>query len=189
MSRRLRRPVEHDVVEQLVPVENVFGVAVAIGPGPEFFRIQAACPLGESVSRSRVSAAASIAAWNSRVEIDVMLEPRKRTLLFRRRLALDLRRRVEGQRDVDAGAMLGVLHAERGRYRRAPVAALRAVARVSRAGPSASPRSPRCDRPPAARSCRFAEKPKPGSEGQTTWKASAGLPPCATGSTSGAITF
>ena len=35
----------------------------------------------------------------------------------------------------------------------------------------------------------LAEKPKPGSEGQTTWKASAGLPPCATGSTSGAITF
>ncbi len=32
-------------------------------------------------------------------------------------------------------------------------------------------------------------KPYPGSEGHTTWKASAASPPCAVGSDSGAITF
>ena len=32
-------------------------------------------------------------------------------------------------------------------------------------------------------------KPKPGSDGQTTWKASSGLPPCATGSVSGPMTL
>ncbi len=31
------------------------------------------------------------------------------------------------------------------------------------------------------------ENPNPGSEGTTTWNASSGLPPCATGSTSGPI--
>ena len=35
----------------------------------------------------------------------------------------------------------------------------------------------------------LAEKPKPGRDGQITWKASAALPPCATGSTSGSITL
>jgi hypothetical protein len=32
-------------------------------------------------------------------------------------------------------------------------------------------------------------KPYPGSDGATTWKASAGSPPCAAGSLSGPITF
>ena len=35
----------------------------------------------------------------------------------------------------------------------------------------------------------LAEKPKPGSDGQTTWKASAALPPCAVGSVSGPMTL
>ncbi len=35
----------------------------------------------------------------------------------------------------------------------------------------------------------LAEKPKPGRDGQTTWKASAGSPPYFTGSTSGSITL
>src|SRR6478735_8891656 len=60
-----------------------------------------------------------------------MLEAGERAFLFRRRFALDLRRGVEGERDVDAGTMLAVLHAKRGRHRRAPVAALRAVTRVT----------------------------------------------------------
>ena len=34
----------------------------------------------------------------------------------------------------------------------------------------------------------LSEKPNPGMEGTTTWKASAGDPPCATGSVSGPIT-
>ena len=33
------------------------------------------------------------------------------------------------------------------------------------------------------------EKPKPGSDGQTTWNASAASPPCAVGSVSGSITL
>lgn len=33
------------------------------------------------------------------------------------------------------------------------------------------------------------EKPNPGSEGTTTWKASCGLPPCAVGSVRGPIAF
>jgi len=35
----------------------------------------------------------------------------------------------------------------------------------------------------------LAEKPKPGSDGQTTWNASAALPPWALGSVNGSITF
>ena len=67
-----------------------------------------------------------------------------------------------------------------GRDDRAAVAALRAVALVAEAGHQFRERS---RDPPVSQpgSASGPEKPKPGSDGATTWNASAGSPPCARG--------
>src|SRR3954453_24040214 len=131
-GRGLRRPVEHDVVEQLVLGEDVLGMTVAIGPGPEFFQNPGRLP----ARRIRQAVAECLRPRRlllriAGVEVDVMLEAGERAFLFRCRLTLDLRCGVEGERDVDAGAMLVILHAKRGRHRRAPVAALRAITDIA----------------------------------------------------------
>src|SRR3954466_15246526 len=107
-------------------------MTVAIGPGPEFFQNPRRLP----ARRIRQTVAECLRPRRlllriAGVEVDIMLEAGERALLFRRRFALDFRRGVEGERDVDAGAMLAVLHAKRGRHRRAPVAALRAITDIA----------------------------------------------------------
>ncbi len=69
----------------------------------------------------------------TRVPVGVIFDSLERPRLFWGRLALHLRPRRHGERDVNAGAVAGILRAERGGHGGAPVAALRAIAGVAQA--------------------------------------------------------
>src|SRR3954447_18175892 len=122
-------PVQHDIVEQFVPGEDVFGMAVAVGPGPEFFedpRGLAARRIGQAITQ-RLRPGRLLLGITG-IPIGIIADPLQRVCFLRRRLSLDIRPYRHRQGNVNPGAMIGVLRAERGRDRRAPIAALRAVA-------------------------------------------------------------
>ena len=119
-------------------------MAVAIGPGPEFLQDPRRLP----ARRIRQPVAERLRPGRlllgiAGIPIGVIFDALQRPRLLRRRLPLDIGPRRHRERDVNAGAMCGVLRAERGRDRRAPIAALRAIARVTE--PIHQHRPGRCD--------------------------------------------
>src|SRR6188472_647279 len=152
-------------------------MAVAIGPGPEFFQDPRRLTAGGI--RQRIAErlrAGRLLLGIAGIPIGVMLDALERARLFRCRLSLDIRTRRHRKRDVNAGTMRTVLGTERRGHRRPPVAALRAVTDIAETIHQHRPR-PRdaIDAQPVV--VGLPEKPKPGSDGQMTWNASAALPP------------
>ena len=86
-------------------------------------------------------------------------------------------------------AVVGVGAADRRRDRGAPVAALGDVAVVAEAGHQLGEHLGDLARRPTRCRAGLPENPNPGSDGATTWNASAASPPNAVGSVSGSMTL
>src|SRR6185312_10817871 len=94
----------------------------------------------------------------------------------------------DDQVEMDADHMVGVTLADAVGHGRPPVAALRPVALVAQSSHQNRPRiGDMLDPQPVWEGLSL--KPYPGSDGQTTWNASAESPPWVDGSVSGPITL
>src|SRR4051812_17138935 len=109
-------------------------MSVAIGPGPELLQDPRRLPA------RRIRQAVTEGLWPGRlllgvsgIPIGVMLNAIQRSRFLGRRLSFHVGPRRHRKRDVNAGAMLSVLRADRGGDRRPPVSTLRDIARISEA--------------------------------------------------------
>ena len=138
-----RQPVHHDVVEQLVAREYVFGVPVAVGPGPELFQHPSGLParrVGQTVAQCLRPSALLFGV--SGLLLLVVTERREGGLLARRQIGHRVGIR-NGHRHVqmNPGAMVAVVGGDRGRHHRPPVAALSEVSLVAEPGHQLAPRA------------------------------------------------
>jgi hypothetical protein len=128
------KPVEHEIVQELVAGEHVLGVAITVGPGPELLDDP-----GAECGR-RVHERVADRLGSGGVLLGVAGVPLAGVLERGERSTLSLRELVEGGRvwwrerrdEVDAGDVAGIQLADARADARPPVAALGAVARVAK---------------------------------------------------------
>src|SRR5690606_16970633 len=185
-------PVEGDVGEQVGEVDGVVRERRGrVGPVPELLAHPGEQPdrCGGERGRERVGAGPLDRRVGGAVAPDPLGD--REALALARGEGGDVLglQRGAGEAAVDVGAdhAVGGEAAQLGRDERAGVAAHGTEARVAEAGHQLRPRA--CDArvAPAGLAPRRRE-PNPGSEGTTTWNASAGSPPWRRGSASGPTT-
>ena len=107
---------------------------VAIGPGPELFQD----PRGLPARRIRQAISECLRPGRllpgiAGIPIGVIFDALQRARFLGRRLAFHIGSGRHRHRDVNAGAMRGILCTDRGGDHRSPIAALRAVSRITQA--------------------------------------------------------
>src|SRR5262249_50331981 len=135
---------KHDIVQELVAAEDAFGIAVAIGPGPELFENPRRLParrVGKTVTdRLRPG---RLLLRVARIPVVVIFGPLQRLRLHGSRLRDRIGLRPNREGDVYARPVVAILRTKRGGDRRAPIATLRAVTTVAEPVHQARPRP--CD--------------------------------------------